>query len=306
MAAAFLAYYFFAHQNLDKSYGKLVKKSNELEKELANAHKEIAELKRFPKPSDPSKLDAALSEIDDLKSRLRIAEAVAHDATEKAKLANSVREERKHYFDKYCEAIEENRKLKEDIKAIKQKTPRPLRVYSDSEVEKQIIEYKNKLNQKDEDVKKLRVQLSVTQSMLEHTKEDLQDLLDTTDELTEEIRTLRRSVAQPDEYTSLIKESIPRLSELTFAQLPADFKESISSGRLNNAFKSNLMILDKIDMEAKIKSDKETYKTTLNSCTCPDFTFRHNVCKHMLFLSYTSGLLLLNKEVAEKISKNNY
>ena len=230
MASAFLIYYFFAHRKSEQYYSKLLKKYNDLKNELINARSEICELKKFPKPSESSRLDAALSEIEDLKARLRIAEATARDAIEKAKLSNSVREERKYYFDKYCELTEENRKLKEEIK------------------------------------------------------------------------TLKLSFSPPDEYTALIKDAVPRIASLPFAQLPQDFQESIYSGRLNNAFKSHLMILDKINMEAKIKSENGTYITNLHSCTCPDYTYRHNVCKHMLFLSYTSGLLLLNKDVIEHIN----
>ena len=303
MTAAFLAYFYFHSSSTDKAYTRSLNKNKELEEQNLNLHNEISELKKFPKPSDPSRLDAALSEIRDLKSRLKIAEATAHDATEKAKLSNNIREERKFYLDKYRELTEENRKLKEEIKTVKQSKPRPQHVYSSLEVEDQVLKYKNQLYKKEEEIKSLKYKLSDANLRIEQTQEDLQDLFDTVDDLNEEIRSLKYDSRPSDEYTSIIKESIPRVAALPFAEIPSDFEESIASGRLNNAFKSHLMIIDKINMEAKIKSDKDTYKTTLHSCTCPDFTYRHNVCKHMLFLSYTSGLLLLNKEVAGQIAQ---
>jgi hypothetical protein len=33
------------------------------------------------------------------------------------------------------------------------------------------------------------------------------------------------------------------------------------------------------------------YETTLTSCSCPDHRFRGRVCKHMLSLALTSGVL---------------
>ena len=303
MAVAFLIYYYFAHQNLDKDYSKLVKKYDDLEKDLLSARNELSKFKKTSKHSDSSKLDATLSEINDLKSRLRIAEATARDATEKSKLSNNVREERKYYYDKYLQLDEENKKLKDEIKKIKQSKPRPQHVYSSLEVEDQVLQCKNKLYKKDEEIKSLKYKLSDANLRIEQTQEDLQDLLDTVDDLNEEIKSLKYKSKSPDEYTSLIEEAIPQVASLPFAKIPPDFEESIASGRLTNAFKSHLMVVDKINMEAKIKSDNDTYITTLNSCTCPDYTYRHNVCKHMLFLSYTSGLLLLNKEVAEQLRK---
>ena len=299
----FMFFYIANHQSTVESLKSCKKYNDTLYKENIEKDKIIHELKKFPKPSDPSRLDAALSEIRDLKSRLKIAEATAHDATEKAKLSNNIREERKFYLDKYRELTEENRKLKEEIKTVKQSKPRPQHVYSSLEVEDQVLKYKNQLYKKEEEIKSLKYKLSDANLRIEQTQEDLQDLFDTVDDLNEEIRSLKYDSRPSDEYTSIIKESIPRVAALPFAEIPSDFEESIASGRLNNAFKSHLMIIDRINMEAKIKSDKDTYKTTLHSCTCPDFTYRHNVCKHMLFLSYTSGLLLLNKEVAGQIAQ---
>lgn len=300
IAAIFCLIFYIKNNDLENRIGNLVKKNKELETNLLNSRNEVSELKRFPKPSDPSRLDAALSEIDELKSRLRVAEVTARNATEKAKIASSVLEGRKHYFDKCCELTEDNRKLKEEIKTIQQKTPRPQYIYSSSEVERQISDYKNKLYQKSEEIKSLKYKLSTARTQLEQTQEDLDDILETNSQLQAELAFSQKNQPPADEYARLIEEAVPRVASLPFAQIPDDFKESIASGRLNNAFKSHLMIVDKMDISATIKSDHDTYQTTLHSCTCPDHVYRHNVCKHMLFLSYTSGLLLLNKEIVNQ------
>ena len=278
------------------------KERNEAKERIQELLKEIAELKRFPKPSNNSRLDAALSEIEDLKSRLRIAEATARDATEKAKMSNNIREERKYYYDKCLELNEEIIKLKEDIKTAKQKTPRPIKVYSDTEIEQKINSYKKQLENKGEEIKTLKYELAKTQIMLSDAQDDLEDLYDTIDHMKKSLDTYDKIQSTSSEYSKLIQEAVPRVAALPFAQIPSDFDDSIKSGRLNNAIKSHLMIVDKVDMSATIQSDNNTYYTTLHSCTCPDHKRRGVVCKHMLFLSYTSGLLLLNKEVSTEFN----
>ena len=270
------------------------KDRNEAKERIQDLLTEIAELKRFPKPSDKSRLDAALSEIENLKSRLRIAEATARDATDKARHASNLRDDRQYFLDRCRELQDENTKLQEEIRAAKQKNQRPIKVYSDAETEDKINSFKKQLDKKEETIKSLKHDLKETQYMLEDAQDDLEDCYEAIDKLNKASNT--PSLDQ-NEYTSIIKEAIPRVAALPFAQVPNDFEDSIKSGRLNNAFKSHLMIIDKINMEAKIQSDNDTYYTTLRSCSCPDRKNRGVVCKHMLFLSYTSGLLLLNKDV---------
>ena len=49
----------------------------------------------------------------------------------------------------------------------------------------------------------------------------------------------------------------------------------------------------KHDITMEIKSDKNTYTTTLTTCTCGDhYNYNgHKVCKHMYFLALTLGLI---------------
>jgi len=47
------------------------------------------------------------------------------------------------------------------------------------------------------------------------------------------------------------------------------------------------------------KNHPAPYITSLSSCTCDDYIHHHKPCKHMLFLAYHTGFLLLNKEKLE-------
>ena len=81
------------------------------------------------------------------------------------------------------------------------------------------------------------------------------------------------------------------------------FFKSVSTGRLDNAFISNIQIssVDSLNIKAKIKSNGNEYTTTLTSCTCPDYKFNGvHVCKHMLFLMYSMGFLQLQEDKLER------
>lgn len=84
------------------------------------------------------------------------------------------------------------------------------------------------------------------------------------------------------------------------------YYRGVTKGKLENAFSTNLTIskILKFDLEAEIisKSDKKIskYNTTFESCTCEDYKFRcqkeGTVCKHMLYLMYSFGVLQLQPE----------
>ena len=81
------------------------------------------------------------------------------------------------------------------------------------------------------------------------------------------------------------------------------FFKSVSTGRLDNAFISDIRInsIDALNIKAKIKSNGNEYTTTLTSCTCPDYKFNGvSVCKHMLFLMYSMGFLQLQEDKLER------
>lgn len=73
---------------------------------------------------------------------------------------------------------------------------------------------------------------------------------------------------------------------------------SIISGRLNNAFESNLSFTD-LKITCTVRSENKYYKTSLSECNCIDYQTRHSPCKHMLFLAYNLGILQINRKYGE-------
>lgn len=68
---------------------------------------------------------------------------------------------------------------------------------------------------------------------------------------------------------------------------------NLHSSHLRTALNSSMSVASPFDISAVIRSDSgETYMTTLYSCTCPDFLYRKQPCKHMLRLALEVGLLL--------------
>ncbi|MBQ2735526.1 MAG: hypothetical protein IJF33_06805 [Clostridia bacterium] len=92
---------------------------------------------------------------------------------------------------------------------------------------------------------------------------------------------------------ALYKATCDQLREKFSEDIPK-MLDSVITGRLNNAFDSNLSIKE---FSAQIPSSdsSETYTVTLTSCTCKDRGTRHAPCKHMLYLAYTLGVLQLNQ-----------
>ena len=78
------------------------------------------------------------------------------------------------------------------------------------------------------------------------------------------------------------------------------FFDSITANRLNNAFKSKL-VLEDLEFSAKIHSGTEIYDTTLNRCNCNSFLNKRTMpCKHMIYLAYSLGLLQFNENECKK------
>lgn len=83
--------------------------------------------------------------------------------------------------------------------------------------------------------------------------------------------------------------------------------------KLLSTLTSSMQISSPFDISATIKSGSNTsYHTTLHSCTCPDFTFRKEPCKHMLRLALEVGLLFnyttdsLNAEIVDLIQNRDH
>ena len=74
---------------------------------------------------------------------------------------------------------------------------------------------------------------------------------------------------------------------------------SVVSGRLNNAFDSNLSLAD-LKITCRIRSEDKYYKTSLSECSCIDYQTRRSPCKHMLFLAYNLGILQINRKHGEE------
>lgn len=165
------------------------------------------------------------------------------------------------------------------------------------------------IQSKNREIKELRQNSRALQSSIDEKERQLESVkrkLSKKESLIEEQRELYEAVAQDQESIDKIKLQIDKIASLPFSQIPNDFKESILSGRLANAFEStNLLIHGRLQISATIRSEENFYKTSLTSCSCPDYTNRHAPCKHMLFLSYTSGLMLLNNEAFSDFAKIN-
>lgn len=68
---------------------------------------------------------------------------------------------------------------------------------------------------------------------------------------------------------------------------------NLHSDCLRTVLNSSMFIRSPFDISAIIHSDSgESYSTTLYNCTCPDFLYRKQPCKHMLRLALEVGLLL--------------
>lgn len=169
------------------------------------------------------------------------------------------------------------------------------------------LKYNNSLMH--DEIKRLKYVNSCLETQLTQTKEDLEYCLtnyESVDEMIRKNEDLQNKLNQESKSINRIKKQIDTVSSLPYAQLPEDFKDSILSGRLASAFESTgLSIHGKLQISAAIKSDDHFYNTSLTGCSCPDFQNRHIPCKHMLFLSYTSGLMLLNNEAFSDFAKTN-
>ena len=63
------------------------------------------------------------------------------------------------------------------------------------------------------------------------------------------------------------------------------YSQSMLSDRLDKAVFDEISVSSQLSISCTISSGDNTYTTSLTSCTCPDHTIRHVVCKHMLALA---------------------
>ncbi len=176
-------------------------------------------------------------------------------------------------------------------------------VEENSQYRSQIKQLPLSTQKHDEEIKRLKCALQSKQVELDDALQNLEFAL-SNQESIDVLISENKSLRQENLNVNRIKDTIRSMSYLPYAQIPDDFKESILSGRLANAFNSTDLFIDgNLCVSANISSGENIYKTSLFNCTCPDYINRHKPCKHMLFLSYTSGLLLLNKEALSDFAK---
>ena len=75
----------------------------------------------------------------------------------------------------------------------------------------------------------------------------------------------------------------------------------IDNPRLYSALEDFISYESPAEIGANIKGGQGIYHTTLYKCTCPDYSYRHQPCKHMYYLAVDMGLLsTLDTCAAEK------
>lgn len=124
----------------------------------------------------------------------------------------------------------------------------------------------------------------------------------------EKIEKLKEELKEPTYFKNLFTSSLRKLKnegDALFYNYPSvhDFLRQVTDKRFHRAMIEDISISEKIQVQASIRSGSSTYVTTLQDCTCVDYNRTHAPCKHMLFLAYHTGVLLIHKEDAEKSMK---
>lgn len=124
----------------------------------------------------------------------------------------------------------------------------------------------------------------------------------------EKIDKLKEELKEPTYFKNLFTSSLKKLKnegDTLFYNYPSvhDFLRQVTDKRFHRAMIEDISISEKIQVQASIRSGGSTYVTTLQNCTCVDYNRTHAPCKHMLFLAYHTGVLLIHKEDAEKSMK---
>ena len=258
--------------------------------------------------------ELACRENEVLKHKLNTLKSASHTLTTNAVYEPNV----------ISENIELGKSIAEMRETIKKKDNEILRLQNNNrsllceleDAKKQTNRKLDVIQAKNDEIRRLNDTNNSLNFKLEQIKEDydaatqhiktIEKQLGQNQKFIEEQNDLYKLIKQEQASIERVKHQIVSLASLPFARLPDDFQESILTGRLANAFETtNLSIHGPLQMSATIRSDEHFYNTTLSSCSCPDFQNRHIPCKHMLFLSYTSGLLLLNSEAFTNFAQIN-
>lgn len=124
----------------------------------------------------------------------------------------------------------------------------------------------------------------------------------------EKIEKLKEELKEPTYFKNLFTSSLRKLEkdgDSLFYNYPSvhDFLRQVTDKRFHRAMIEDIAILDKIQIQASIRSSGSVYTTSLQNCSCVDYQRTHAPCKHMLYLAYHSGVLLIHQEETKKSMK---
>ena len=122
------------------------------------------------------------------------------------------------------------------------------------------------------------------------------------------IEKLKGELKEPTYFKNLFTSSLRKLEkegDTLFYNYPSvrDFYRQVTDKRFHRAMIEDISIVGKVSVQASIRSSTSTYTTSLQSCTCVDYQRTHEPCKHMLYLAYHTGVLLINKNETQKSIK---
>ena len=121
----------------------------------------------------------------------------------------------------------------------------------------------------------------------------------------EEIETLKEELKEPAYFKNFFTSMLRRMEkegDSLFYNYPSVhlFLRQVTDKRFHRAMIEDMSISGKINVQASIRSSSNTYTTSLQSCGCEDFRRNNAPCKHMMFLAYHTGVLLIHKDDTEK------
>ena len=172
----------------------------------------------------------------------------------------------------------------------------------------------NKLTYKQSEIKKLQAEpKTVVQVQSDpQDKKKIQDLncrvttlVTQNNELQNKVTELERSTTYSDNIFAYAMKNLDTNGDKLFYSYPSvrEFYQQVTDKRFHRSQVEDISFAGKISIQASILSSKTTYKTSLSDCNCVDYQRTNSPCKHMLFLAYQSGVLLLHKDEVEKSLK---
>lgn len=123
-----------------------------------------------------------------------------------------------------------------------------------------------------------------------------------------QIEKLKEELKEPTYYKNLFTSSLRKLEkegDNLFYNYPSvhDFLRQVTDKRFHRAMIEDIAISGKIQIQASVRSSESTYTTSLQNCNCVDYQRTHSPCKHMLYLAYHTGILMIHQDDAKKSMK---